>query len=115
MTIKKKLIDLLREELTKNDIKNDQAEEDVFLLIINTAIEVADKENIKIVGEDIDLLVLLIQLTPHKEKIFYAKASRGAVPEEIYSINSFKSPLLKHIIAFLHIFTSCDTISCLFR
>ena len=49
MTIKK-MIDLLREELTKNDIKNDQAEEDADLLIITTAIEVAAKENVKIVG-----------------------------------------------------------------
>ena len=112
---KKKMIDLLREELTKNDIKNDQAEENADLLIITTAIEVAAKENVKIVGEDIDLLVILTQLAPQKENIFYGKASRGAVPEEIYSINSFKYPSLKHVIAFLHIFTGCDTTSCFFR
>ena len=50
---------MLREELTKNNIKNDQSKEDADLLIINIAIEVAAKENVKIVGEDIDLLVLL--------------------------------------------------------
>ena len=113
MRIKKN--NLLREELTKNDIKNDQAKKGADFLIITTAIEVAAKENVKIVGEDIDLLVLLTQLAPHKDNIFYAKAGRGAVSEEIYSINSLKSPHLKHVIDFLHIFTGCDTTSCFFR
>ena len=45
---KKKLIDLLREELSKNDIKNDEAEEDADFLIITTAIEVAAKKMLRL-------------------------------------------------------------------
>ncbi|GBM64487.1 hypothetical protein AVEN_41391-1, partial [Araneus ventricosus] len=57
---KKRFIELLKKALQKANICVQQAVEDADLTIVNTAISVAPQyDNVRVVGEDIDLLVLL--------------------------------------------------------
>lgn len=102
-----------------------QADEDADSLIINTAIEISDKsksqniatevveynKTVVVVGQDIDLLVLLNQLNSEEAPIFFLKVGSGNVGDCIYSSNSFKSENYRSIVAFLHCFSGCDTIS----
>ncbi|KYN17594.1 hypothetical protein ALC57_10109, partial [Trachymyrmex cornetzi] len=58
-----------------------QAFEDADTLIVQTAIEHSDiYDNVEIVGEDVDLLVLLTGLAQGKENIFFHKPAKGKVP-----------------------------------
>ena len=115
---KKKLIDMLIEKLESVNITTKQAKDDADVLIIETAIEESKPERTAvIVGEDIDLLVILIGRTQlHQEEIFFNKVGKGNVKTQIYSSKSFdKYPLSKKHILFLHAFSGCDTTSALFN
>lgn len=72
---KKKLIDMLIEKLKSINITTEQARDDADVLIIETAIEVSKHERtVVIIGEDIDLLVILIGRTQlHQEEISFTK------------------------------------------
>ncbi|GBN88559.1 hypothetical protein AVEN_199207-1 [Araneus ventricosus] len=60
---KKRFIELLKKALQKTNISLQQAVEDADLTIVNTAISVAPQyDYVRVVGEDIDLLVLLTAL-----------------------------------------------------
>lgn len=66
---------------TKN-IQVDQVEEDADRLIIPTTIENASNfEEVVIVGEDVNVLVLLYGLTnPTHSNIYFQKCGRGKTP-----------------------------------
>ena len=70
---------------------------------------------VQIIGEDIDLLVLLTQFCEENLDIVLTKINRNKKSKTIYSPNSFKYPHLKKIIAFLHAFSGCDTNSAFFQ
>lgn len=93
-----------------------QAEGDADTLIVNTAIEVAKSgELTAVVGDDIDLLVLLTALTPPETEIFFLKPGRGRIPTTLYSSHSLNNnAVLKDHILFLHAFSGCDSTSALF-
>ncbi|CAH2085001.1 unnamed protein product [Euphydryas editha] len=97
---------------TTTGIKVEQAFEDADTLIVNTAIkEASSHDSVEIVGEDIDLLVLLAGLAPDKNNIFFRKPAKGNTPENLYSPHSFKhKSVLEHIL-FIHAFSGCDTTS----
>ena len=66
-----------------------------------------------IIGEDIDLLVILTQHAPINT-IYFLKPGKGNVNDCIYDSNSFKYLKVKELIGFPHAFTGCDT-SCFFK
>ena len=77
----------------------------------------ADNYNqVNIIGEDIDLLVLLTGLGRHLQNVFFKKPSRGRTPEQLFSPSSFKydESIAQHIL-FLHAFSGCDTTSSVFN
>ncbi|KYN02063.1 hypothetical protein ALC62_07132 [Cyphomyrmex costatus] len=100
-----------------------QAEEDADSLIIYTAIEIAEKNKIVktttgvaeykktvvVVGQDIDLLVLLNQLNSSDASIYFLSPGAANTNDSIYSSNSFQHKDYRSIIAFLHCFSGCDT------
>lgn len=91
----------------------EQAFEDADTLIVNTAIkEASSHDSVEIVGEDIDLLVLLAGLAQDKNNIFFRKPAKGNTPKKLYSPHSFKhdKSVLEHIL-FIHAFSGCDTTS----
>lgn len=61
-----------------------QAPTDADSFIVGTAIEEAHYyDEVTIIGEDIDLLVLLTGLGRHLKNIFFKKPSRGRTPEQL--------------------------------
>lgn len=85
---KKNLITYLREEFNAAGIRSRQAEEDADVLIVKTATELSasEEKNVVIVGEDVDLLVILTQLAFENPRVFYLKPSRGKVPQKVFII-----------------------------
>ncbi|KYN50525.1 hypothetical protein ALC57_00165 [Trachymyrmex cornetzi] len=114
---KKNFIFLLAGELQKLGFTTDTAQEDADTLIISTAIQL-QKDNqsiVKIIGEDTDLLVLLMQLAPTNQDIYFCKPGKGQESEKVYNCNSFKYPGLINYVALLYIITGCDTTSCFYK
>ncbi|GBO38850.1 hypothetical protein AVEN_139047-1 [Araneus ventricosus] len=68
-------------------------------------------DNIFVVGENIDLLVLLTGLAPMKENLYFRKCGKGRTPD--VSKKSFKYKFSRMIL-FIHAFSGCDTTSALF-
>ncbi|CAH1100382.1 unnamed protein product [Psylliodes chrysocephalus] len=118
---KVRLIDMLKVYLEKNKILTSQAEEDADKLTVTTAISISSSyEVVKIVGEDIDLLVLLCGLSRDggyhilptnrpNNNIIFVKCGRGKYPDVTYSTNSFTQLSQTGIELFLHAFSGCDT------
>ena len=110
---KNRFIRFLRDALEEAQFATKQAEEDADTMIVNTAIEVANKKHLTvIIREDTDLLVILTQMAYplNLNNIYYNIPGKNTSKEKIYTINSFK-PESKHLIAFLHAFCRCDTTS----
>lgn len=109
---------MLAEKLKTVNITSKQATDDADVLIINTAIALSEQQNtVVIIGEDIDLLVILIGRTQsHQQEIYFKKVGKGNVKTQIYSSKSFDQyPRIKKHILFLHAFSGCDTTSALFK
>jgi len=112
---KKNFIKYLSTKLIENGFIAYTANEDADCLIINTAInQSSSNDTVAVVGEDIDLLVLITQLSP-TDKIYFIKPSKGAINASIFNRNSFKHVNLRQYILFIHAFTGCDTTSSFFN
>ena len=115
---KNELIKVLSQKFKDEGYTCKQAEEDADPLIITTAIEISKTgKNVIVVGQDIDLLVLLNQLGSNQSNLYFLKPATGRSQDVIYSSQSFMFQDLKldednqSIVAFLHCFTGCDTTS----
>ncbi|KAJ8671046.1 hypothetical protein QAD02_002305 [Eretmocerus hayati] len=112
---KKKFIDLLTEKLESNECSTSIANEDADTLIVQTALALnGSGKNVVIVGEDIDLLVILNQQATD-DSIFFLKPGKGNVPDRLYNSQSFKFPELRKYVAFIHALTGSDTTSCFYN
>ena len=70
---KKQFVSLLSRQLESTGSKVFMAKADADLLIVNKAIEAAETRNTVLVGDDTDLLVLLLHhLLPIENKIYFA-------------------------------------------
>uniref|UniRef100_A0A1B6I9D2 Tesmin/TSO1-like CXC domain-containing protein n=1 Tax=Homalodisca liturata TaxID=320908 RepID=A0A1B6I9D2_9HEMI len=77
-----------------------------------TAISIAaEDKTIIVVGQDIDLLVLLNQLNEKNLDILFQKPLTGNTPNCFYSSNSYEDESKRKYVAFIHCFTGCDTTS----
>ncbi|XP_072153362.1 uncharacterized protein [Bemisia tabaci] len=113
---KARLICLLSKHLTTgSQIKVYQAEDDADTLIVNKAISVVRETNkqVAIVGEDIDLLVLMVALTPAPSDVPLLKPGKGKNAAQIFSANELQTSNanLKKSILFIHAVSGCDTTS----
>ena len=115
---KSRFISQLSRQLVENGISVKQATDDADLLIIQTAIHesLSSVSNIAVVGEDVDLLILMAALTPENRNITFLKPGRGKVPARHYNSSDLQSSLgsLKDYILFLHAASGCDTVSSFF-
>ncbi|KAK4885772.1 hypothetical protein RN001_002043 [Aquatica leii] len=114
---KSRFISMLSDKLTIENIAVKQAQNDADVLIIETAIEKFIATNTTIVvGEDVDLLVLLTAKTPSHTIIYFLKPGKAQQRSEIYSSKSLSAyPKCQNYILFLHATTGCDTKSAMFR
>ncbi|KAJ8671769.1 hypothetical protein QAD02_003028 [Eretmocerus hayati] len=104
------------QELTGAGHTCKQADEDADVLIVEYAINYAREIGTPtmIVGEDIDLLVILTQLSNEKEELYFFKPGKGKIPHYYFSCKSFQPNDLSHLVAFFHAFCGCDTVSAIF-
>lgn len=89
--------------------------EDADVLIIETAKNLAmeDKKPVAVVGNDIDLLVLLIATIPSSKNAYLYKVLPKGKGNVIYSAKGHEN--LKNYILFAHAFSGCDTTSAMFN
>ncbi|KAJ8884518.1 hypothetical protein PR048_016375 [Dryococelus australis] len=91
-----------------------QAKEEAVTLIVNTDLTLApSNETAIVVGEDVDLLVILIDLC-RAEKVFFLKPGKETVSPATFSPTNAVSLTVVGNILFLHATSSCDTTSALF-
>lgn len=110
-TNKDKFVSLLTLHLHQAGVIVSQAEEDADRLIVKTAIEICeDDKSVVVVGNDVDLLVLLTALTPANKRILFQKTVRKNV---FYAPTSHIE--MKDFILFAHAFSGCDTTSSFFN
>ncbi|KYM97251.1 hypothetical protein ALC62_12065 [Cyphomyrmex costatus] len=114
---KVRFIAMLMEYLRQVGISVQQAFEDADVTIVTTAIAQSSIFNtVEIVGEDIDLLVLLLGLAPQSRNIFFRKPAKGKVPPSLYSPSALGcSESVANNILFVHAFSGCDTTSSFFN
>ncbi|KAJ8678207.1 hypothetical protein QAD02_013994 [Eretmocerus hayati] len=113
---KNRLIRMIMSELEGAGYVCKQACEDADVLIVTTAVEIwrTMSTPTMIVGEDTDLPVILTQLTDVNDEVYFFKPGKGKTPHKYYSCSSFESISLRPVVAFLHAFSGCDTVSAMF-
>ena len=90
------------------------ASADADLQIVTAAIECAQNTTTAVIGEDTDLLILLIYHTQIESyDIFFYSDKQKKKSTKIWSIKQLVTALghLRHTLLFLHAFTGCDTTS----
>ncbi|CAH0381987.1 unnamed protein product [Bemisia tabaci] len=114
---KTRLIEMLQKKFRDIGIENKIADGDADPLIVQTTLNLSleSTQNCVIIGEDIDLLVILTALCPEGTEIFLLKPGRLNVETKLYSSKSLNArPKLKEHVLFLHAFSGCDTNSAIF-
>ncbi|KAJ8686053.1 hypothetical protein QAD02_021846 [Eretmocerus hayati] len=113
---KNRLILMIMAELQRAGYSCKQACEDADVLIVTTAINIwrSTSTATMIVGEDTDLPVILTQLTKANDEVYFFKPGKGKTPHKYYSPNGFEPSFMRHVVAFLHAFSGCDTVSAMF-
>lgn len=92
--------------------------DDADLCVVETAIKESQGTSAIVVGQDIDLLVLIIHLAPTETEISFLKEGKGKTKSRIYSSQDLQSSRilndLKSSILFFHAMSGCDTTSALY-
>ena len=112
------LIELLGEVLQEAGCEVFHAQADADVLIVQKAIESANSKDTVLVGDDSDLLVLLLyHLTSTSYNLFLAPEPKKNAKQRVWNIKQAREDLglfsCKHIL-FQHALMGCDTTSRLF-
>ena len=112
---KQKFVDMLGAELECYNCLVFHADADADFLIVQKAIESAERIDTVLIGEDTDLLVLLLYHTNlEKKDIFFPPEPKQGSALRVWNIKEAKEKLgpykCKHIL-FLHAFLDSDTTS----
>jgi len=114
---KQTLIKLISDRMRDTGCHVIQAEGDADLDIVKAAVSMSSEKTTALIGEDTDLLVLLLHYaSPTDGKKLYFRSDKGG-PTVVYDIKVMKQVLgceICHNILFLHAFTGCDTTSRIF-
>ena len=110
---KQHFIDALSSAFLENSIVTHHADGDADCLIVSTALSKANDKSVAIVGQDTDLLVLLMyHVRPQMSNVYFASRSRVW---DIKTLQTALSPQICNNILFCHAFGGCDTTSSLFN
>jgi predicted nucleic acid-binding protein len=108
---KLQLIDMLQKCLVQPNFVVKQAKDDADTLIVNTAIDLPASAATVIIGEDVDLLVILVATAPYERNIYLPKPAKQNVAHNVYSCVQEE---LTQIILFAHSFSGYDTTSAIY-
>lgn len=99
-----------------------QADDDADLLIVQEAIHHASVVGSIVVGEDTDLLILLLHYVQERMDLSFLRPSRTCkggkeIPKRLTNIQDVanKMPELKKVVLALHALSGCDTTSGFFK
>lgn len=117
MKNKERLILMLKDNFAAADIHTKQAQEDADTLIVTTAMDLAQQHNsVVIVGEDVDLLVIMIgRCRGVHSNVYFLKPGKGTVSPLIFSPDCKLDQSIANNILFLHAMGGCDTTSASFK
>ena len=98
-------------ELAGIQVKHALADADTLTVL--TATELSTNNIVVVVGTDVDLLILLIQLSKQDSQIYMYKPGNGKCPHKVFSISCIQQhlPEASSTLLFLHAMTGCDTIT----
>ena len=117
---KQRFINLLGKQLEETEVKVHHAENDADVLIVQTALTQSATNEVVVIGEDTDLLILLLyHAAPEKNNIYLKSEQKQTVMKKvkIWDILKAKSNLGGRICTLLpaiHAFSGCDTTSRMF-
>ena len=113
---KTRLIQLLTEKMVMRGIEARIANGDADSVIVRCASEKAvSHQTVIIIGEDVDLVVLLIALASAENDIYFLKPGKGNVEAKLFSTRKLKELPFSEVILFLHAFSGCDTTSAIYK
>lgn len=114
---KNRFISMLKVKFEAANFIVKQAVEDADTLIINTAIDMSSAfDSVIVIGEDVDLLVLLTALASTHLNLYFLKPGKGKIMQQLYSIQRLQAEkAIAENILFLHAFSGCDTTSAFFN
>ncbi|GBN57077.1 hypothetical protein AVEN_244561-1 [Araneus ventricosus] len=88
---KTRLIQLLRQKMTSKGIETRVAKGDADTYIVRCGLEKATSHpTVAIIGEDVDLMMILIVLAPAESDIYFMKPGKGKFEAKIFSTRKLK-------------------------
>ena len=111
---KQRIIEVLSEAFTKAGINVKPASSDADLLISTTAIEASICSTTVVIGEDTDLLILLLHYTNQfdiKNDLYLQGTGKRSKSFNILTMMQSLGSVICSNILFLHAFWGCDTVS----
>ncbi|KAA0197500.1 hypothetical protein HAZT_HAZT003632 [Hyalella azteca] len=115
---KQKFLNMLSQKLVSAGCHVLQAEGDADVLIAKTAVECANECSTTVIGEDTDLLILLIFSTnPESEALYLHSNKKKGKKFPVWDIHWFQrslGPEMCTLLPFVHAIAGCDTTSHLF-
>ncbi|KAL8596921.1 hypothetical protein ACOMHN_062291 [Nucella lapillus] len=110
---KGRFISLLSSHLLNNGFDTIHASADADCRIVHTTLETAKQHNVVLIGEDTDLLILILHhCTPDHHPVFFTSTRSSSA--KVWDIQAVQSVLgedvCKHIL-FAHAIGGCDTVS----
>ena len=110
---KQAFIDMLSDEMRKEGIDTIHAEDDADLLIVQTAVSMAEYKTTFVIAEDPDILVLLCHHHTLCTSLFM-KSEKSAIKRPLWNIQATCASLGSRLctyLPFLHALCGCDTTS----
>lgn len=114
---KEKFIRMLATYLREKAVSVETAEEDADALIIQTAVDIYRQKgcNVTVVGNDTDLLVLLVaRCDENSTSLYFNKIASTKTQKDIWYCAKDQQRLKSYIL-FAHAVTACDTTSAKFN
>ena len=114
---KQAMIDLIAKCLKQKGCHVIQAEGDADVDIVKAAVSMSGYKSTTLIGEDTDLLILLLYhatLKDSHELYFRSDKTRNKTKQYVYNINVLKQILGDDLCTDLHAFTGCDMTSRIF-
>jgi len=114
---KQGLINMISNKMREKGPTVINAEGDADYDIVQAAIAASENHTTTLVGEDTDLLILLLYHMDSRKKTIYFRSDKRSKDQRVYNINTLKECLGQQLcsqLLFIHAFTGCDTTSRIF-
>lgn len=115
---KQALIDIVSTRLREKGCNVVNCAGDADTEIVSVTIAASEYGSTTLIGEDTDLLVLLLyHMKPDRKSVFFRSDNKSRSQIRVYNINKLKillGPALCSHLLFIHAFTGCDTTSRVF-